>query len=102
MVELDPLSAEHAHEQAKTLSDLHNEPASPDLQAYFKSLKIGSFEHNEDAFIKGGERFAKLCQSVKYYDKPGPILPHPPCIAVLGIKPASFQTHNYLCLRTHR
>jgi hypothetical protein len=62
---LEPPTEKHIQERANILSNLHNEPASPDLQAYYKSLKEGSPTCTIDAFIEGGKSFVNRCGSEK-------------------------------------
>lgn len=56
---------EQIQERENILSALHNEPASPDLQAYCQDFEDGSPTCTIDAFIEGGTRFVRRCVSEK-------------------------------------
>lgn len=67
---LEQLSDQRKQQRANTLSKLHREPASIELQAYFKRLEEGSVTWDIDTFVKGARLFADLSGPgrAKYYN----------------------------------
>jgi hypothetical protein len=60
---LEPLTAKIIQERINILTTLYNEPASPNLKAYYKRLKEGSPTFIIDVFIEGGKKFVKWYKS---------------------------------------
>lgn len=65
-------SQQQIEQRTNTLLKLHDEPASENLQAYFKRLEVGSPIWGLDTFIEGAKYLANLIgpEREKYYDKP--------------------------------
>ena len=58
---LEPPSEEEKQQRASILSDLHDEPHSSGLDAYFKRLEEGSPMWDIDTFIEGAKTIARIC-----------------------------------------
>lgn len=69
---LDRLSKPDEEQRASLLMNLHSEPASSYLQAYFERLKKGSTMWDVDTYIEGLKQLANIVgrERTKYYDNP--------------------------------
>jgi hypothetical protein len=72
-------SGQYINSRASLLTELHDRPASPLLQAYFERLASGpatcdtqDFVDDTQQFIEGGKQFAEICGSARdtYYGNP--------------------------------
>lgn len=66
---LEELSGERKLERTAILSDLHREPPSAELQAYFETLRDESSQWDMNTFSEGAKRLTDICgcRRAEYY-----------------------------------